>query len=447
MGWLARTVGAGTTGLRRILSRAGTAAGSISPPAEPPTAEPVDIVEDTLPPGLTPIVMGPIHLRHAILSEVAEEQRRLSTSGRQLGFHALAPGLRNGTAPTSFILRAETGWDTLTIDPEGTIDPIGCNFLEQVEIFGSGYPFCDGVFLLEWSHVSQVAQQWLRNVDWQDNPLVIGPLRRRRISEPVLFVFGPGFPIYGHWLIDYLPKVAIAKAVLKDAFPAYRIPLPADTPDFVFDTIVEMCGVDRAQFLTFDRLKESLFCESACVPTVAYSGEYRFHPFFAEFYKSHVQPSPAPPHRRLCLSRRNYEAGTRSLWRVLDQRALFEEMAVARGYEIVCPEDLSIAEQIALFDSAACIVGEYGSALHNSIFMRPGTTVGALILRNAIQLTLGYLNRQQCVFMHVFEDRTDERGAVNTAVPREALEQFFDRLAAVSVGSFRSGVEDEAAGV
>ena len=55
-----------------------------------------------------------------------------------------------------------------------------------------------------------------------------------------------------------------------------------------------------------------------------------------------------------------------------------EAMAAVAGFSIVYPEQLSLPDQVALFRGARQIVGQYGSALHGTMFGTPGAMVCAL---------------------------------------------------------------------
>jgi capsular polysaccharide biosynthesis protein len=50
-------------------------------------------------------------------------------------------------------------------------------------------------------------------------------------------------------------------------------------------------------------------------------------------------------------------------------------MLSARGFDVVDPSALSVAEQIATFASASLIVATHGAALANLVFASPGSTV------------------------------------------------------------------------
>jgi capsular polysaccharide biosynthesis protein len=84
-------------------------------------------------------------------------------------------------------------------------------------------------------------------------------------------------------------------------------------------------------------------------------------------------PSPTDSYRRIFVSR-----ARTSQSRSLQNRARVEQIATEAGLELVYPESMALPEQMRLFAEARVIFGEYGSALHNSLFSLPGTTICAL---------------------------------------------------------------------
>ena len=61
--------------------------------------------------------------------------------------------------------------------------------------------------------------------------------------------------------------------------------------------------------------------------------------------------------------------------RVLVNEAELAAALSGLGFEVLEPEALSPAEQVAAFASADAVVGPSGSALFNTVFCRPGTKV------------------------------------------------------------------------
>ncbi len=99
-------------------------------------------------------------------------------------------------------------------------------------------------------------------------------------------------------------------------------------------------------------------------------------PAVALWQRMAVAAGPPGPHRRVFLSRTRFQADhpdrarTSGGW-----DALLESTASQAGFEIVHPETLPIAEQVALVRGAAVVAGTSGSALHLSVFAEPGTRV------------------------------------------------------------------------
>ena len=57
---------------------------------------------------------------------------------------------------------------------------------------------------------------------------------------------------------------------------------------------------------------------------------------------------------------------------------MMEQMAISRGFEIVQPETLSFSDQVELFRSAGCILGEHGSGMHGAVFADPQSIVAVV---------------------------------------------------------------------
>jgi capsular polysaccharide biosynthesis protein len=88
------------------------------------------------------------------------------------------------------------------------------------------------------------------------------------------------------------------------------------------------------------------------------------------------------PNRKIYISRR--KARNRH---VVDEHAV-ERTLIARGFESVCFEDLSVAEQIALMRRAKTIVTTHGAALANTIFAPAGACVIEIFPRQRKNISL-----------------------------------------------------------
>lgn len=215
-------------------------------------------------------------------------------------------------------------------------------------------------------HYHYIHSHWVTSIDLGDLPVT------HRAGEYVL-LSGPGHKMYGHWLVDFLPKLYVLYCYGLDIRRLKYI-LPGDTPQFALEWL-RFLGILDEQFVFFNT-GEITFVDSLIVPTVLRSNS-RTTPLFADAIRYLKQ---------LILGEKIISGGgklflARNLVnnkRLLSNRDRIEKIAELRGYHFVVPEKLSIREQIELFSSATLIVGEYGSNLHNSIFAPRNAMICAL---------------------------------------------------------------------
>ena len=198
--------------------------------------------------------------------------------------------------------------------------------------------------------------------------------------------------MYGHFLTEQLPGLF---TIRKMYAAGHRFPIFignfAHWP-FV-ETIVRMILPD-AELLT------GLDMVSARRIFVPRSYGQRIYPArlaraISDFAGSFSRPDLGEG-RQIYLTRTGVEARST---RQMSNAAEVEAVAAARGFELIAPEKLSFADQIALFQSARVIVGEYGSALHNAMFSKVGASVVALNWMNQRQQALGLAFGHRNIFV------------------------------------------------
>jgi capsular polysaccharide biosynthesis protein len=301
----------------------------------------------------------------------------------------------------------------------GPMEPIGCHFLDDILHSGMLYPFKGGALVDDGSHLSMVSALWLEHHP-PHYPGARSAIRRRVIESPVLAVAGPGHQTYGHWIIDFLPRLAIARAVLGERFRELKFLLLSDTPAWASTLLSHFFGITEADCIRFEADRDEFYCPRVCYPTYAHSYPFLLHSFLRQFYSAANQSRAAC--RRLCVIRRLPGPDPRPFAR----RAAFEDMAVQEGFELVDPHGLSIDEQAALFGEAAVVIGEYGSALHNSVFSPAGAVFGVLNAPGVEQTRLCAAFQQPIVYM----PSSSTTGAWSLSEPQ--LRSFFRTVHAVA---------------
>jgi capsular polysaccharide biosynthesis protein len=200
----------------------------------------------------------------------------------------------------------------------------------------------------------------------------------RRLPGQHVLLLGNGATVYGHWLIDMLPKFALLEAAGYD-IATLRYLLPTTARPFIRD-FLDLLGIRPEQRIAYDPASECASVDELLVPTMINNGVRVSRllrdavALLTRLIVARVgQLNRADTPRRIFLTRSRLGP-----MRGLANRARIEELARQGGFAIVAPETMPLLEQLRLFAGATHIMGEYGSALHGSLFSPSGTVVCGL---------------------------------------------------------------------
>jgi O-antigen biosynthesis protein WbqL len=208
--------------------------------------------------------------------------------------------------------------------------------------------------------------------------------------------------VFGHWLTEMFPKLLMLETLLPH-LRAAPIILPSTAPGYVKAKIEAV--LKGWPVLVYDRFSQHVEVDNLIMPSMFHNG-YHFHPQLGALIDRHVawargslgarvrtlaNRKPA----KLFISRRDVVSCFRDLTNFTD----LERVASEEGFEIVRPQDLTWRRQVELFSRADCIVGEFGSGMHNSLFSPSGARVICLNwivevqsrIANFRQQSVGYL--------------------------------------------------------
>jgi capsular polysaccharide biosynthesis protein len=198
----------------------------------------------------------------------------------------------------------------------------------------------------------------------------------RRLTGSHALIVGPGYHIYGHWMAEILPRLSLLQAGGCD-LDGLKFLVPHDIPTFAIE-MFRLLGFAEAQFVVFGGAAGDVLVEELLLPGFPHNG-VRYTDMLRDtvaLWRERVEArhgalSQSNYPRRLFLARRGSN-------RALADRKLVEESFAAAGFKIMRPETLPLLEQWRMFAGATEIAGEYGSALHGSLFSPAGTVVCAL---------------------------------------------------------------------
>lgn len=191
-------------------------------------------------------------------------------------------------------------------------------------------------------------------------------------SEGVL-MNSPGYGIFGHWLIDFVPRMALAKLIKG-----------ADSMTYLFGPLKMWMKdlVERAGVIDFDNLGTGFSQHGRLiVPSSTNLGYGFFEPINSLAWRSLALSfnvdnltGSRPASERIFVSRRHWQGD-----RAIGYYEELEAFMASLDFSVIHPETLSLAEQASVFSQAKIVAGEDGSALHNVIFSAPGTRLGVLM--------------------------------------------------------------------
>ena len=220
--------------------------------------------------------------------------------------------------------------------------------------------------------------QSLERLEAHELALNNGAKTVRHVAGQSLLLATNGHQIYGHWLVDFLPKLYLLDlAGIKPG--KIKILLPTNMADFGAQYLA-LLGFKPENIITYHPDREMLIAEELIIPTTLRWGG-RASPLFADaisYLNQTIDSFNRVPvltaNKRVFLSRVTKEA----TWRPLLNQEIIEDLAIEAGLSITYPETLSLIDQVSLFRGVRRVIGQYGSALHGTIFSRPGVVVGGL---------------------------------------------------------------------
>lgn len=223
----------------------------------------------------------------------------------------------------------------------------------------------------------------------------------RSINRPCLVAVGHGTKVYGHFVMEMLFRILVARRAFAGTQLRYGILLAADTPAWLLSILETSLGIQPEELVFFDPATEQVALRHALVPTLLLQ-DAGFHPFANRLIEDCLRilnlPAAERP-RRLFAVRRGYTNPAAPTRLCLNEERLVAIAAARHGFVPVAMEALSWPEQVGHFRDADSIIGLSGSALHTALFSRPGSRLASLGVMNFTQSDIGGLRRQYNGYM------------------------------------------------
>ncbi len=174
---------------------------------------------------------------------------------------------------------------------------------------------------------------------------------------------------YYHWMTEVLPRLGLLQA---SGIKFDYLYLPLDY-SFMRET-VNLLGFDASQILQPQDFDFHIQADELIVPSMIYVKGH-ISPFTIDFLRNRFIPLAEKKidsrifSKKIFISRRS--AKKRKIANEDEVFELFKEYGFVR-YDL---ENLSVLEQVALFNNADIVAGEHGAGFTNIIFSQPATKI------------------------------------------------------------------------
>ena len=235
------------------------------------------------------------------------------------------------------------------------------------------------------------------------------------LDYPVACALHPNI-VYGHFLLEMLPRLYVL-SVLRQLGADFPLLLSSRVAPWVKD-FVKLLHPDE-RIVWYDAAKQRVTAPSVILPSMMHT-DHNFHPainlMVSDLIKAAGQGAAglgdtAGP-ERIFLSRAKFGEDR------IENETEVEQVMTDFGFAVVRPHELSPVAQIRLFAGAKIVAGEFGSALHNTIFSPPGTQVIAVNFFNHYQSAIARVRRQRIAFVPP-EDGTFRHWRLTANLPRK----------------------------
>lgn len=221
------------------------------------------------------------------------------------------------------------------------------------------------------------------------------------ISEPSVLLMKGADHIYGHWIVDILPRIAVLR---RCGFYNIKYIISKNTPTFGKE-LLRLAGIPQESLIEVDDENQDIYCQDLIVPSVC---RYRsvMSAIALDIYDAMVKTALIESSEKIYSQENPRIYLSRKKWGNVSRRMVnsyeVEECATRNGFEIIYPEELTLVEQIQLFQQVRCVIGEGGSALHNTVFGQSDIRVCVLQGNNNgnfIQSAIGDLRNQKTGYL------------------------------------------------
>jgi hypothetical protein len=214
---------------------------------------------------------------------------------------------------------------------------------------------------------------------WREHPIFLHPFPPPplEVDGRLCVLASRGDHSYYHFLLDVLPRLGVLGAVEGPEPSRWYVPLQRGFQR----QILELAGLLPEMEIVDSDLEPHVRAERLLVPGLP-DTELRTPPWTVSYIREQLRPAALErvPGRRIYVTR-----GSKRHNRIVRNEGQVVELLAGRGFTVVDPGTMPVAEQIRTFAEAEWIVAPHGAALANLVFASPGASVIELFAPDYVQ--------------------------------------------------------------
>jgi capsular polysaccharide biosynthesis protein len=236
-----------------------------------------------------------------------------------------------------------------------------CTFTRDVIVHEARFIRLDGKHYVDVDNQSRQSWPVLRNLPAANST---------KVRTTLVMPWGGGSAGYGDFIIMLLPKLArLLETIPKEERDNFGVCLPHFHRHPWAIEYLDLLGIRKHQILDVSRTVRLPAGGRLILGSGPRPGNAITHPhdirLMIRQLRANISPPRTTPWRRLYISRKTGR-------KMSNEASLLDGLA-ERGFEIVYLEDLSLPQQITLFQESAVIAGPHGAGHANIIWSSPGT--------------------------------------------------------------------------
>jgi capsular polysaccharide biosynthesis protein len=280
-----------------------------------------------------------------------------------------------------------------------TVD-VACYSVIDAVVSGSGQIWLDGKLVTSLEVMPAYVAQGLGIQDGGNERLhAAAALPIRCVDTPCLVALGHGIQVYGHFLIELLFRILVARRAFGVTGLRYNVLLDQAAPEWLIRILLDDLRIEPSRLEFFKPKEEQVRLRHAIIS----SRVPRYHPVAKDMLDELVADlmiaQSIRPHQRVFVARNRFHNSAAPYRICANEKALADTAAARHGFHPVAIEKLGWRDQIGLFRDADIVVGQAGSGLHNALFSKPSSRLASIGIMNLVQSEIGIMRSQQNAYL------------------------------------------------